>query len=152
MIEYASCLTTIDIFEFDLSFYKRIQSRHSLLTSTMGSAPSFGSSSDKTLGGAKLEASSLPSPLLDNNRSSNSSVINMSSAHGSNFGFTIRSSCENGTGIVVSRVRHGSVAEKAGLRTGDKILRLNRTSCQGITLFQASQVNLRLIGLANSVS
>ncbi|XP_043354689.1 whirlin isoform X3 [Dermochelys coriacea] len=59
-------------------------------------------------------------------------------------GFSIRGGAEHGVGIYVSLVEPGSLAEKEGLRVGDRILRANDKSLDGVTHAEAVKVNLVL--------
>ncbi|XP_038230861.1 whirlin isoform X2 [Dermochelys coriacea] len=52
-------------------------------------------------------------------------------------GFSIRGGAEHGVGIYVSLVEPGSLAEKEGLRVGDRILRANDKSLDGVTHAEA---------------
>ena len=61
------------------------------------------------------------------------------------WGFSIRGGSEHGTGIFVSWVDPGSHAQKAGLQAGDQILKVNETSFEGISHFEATQVREHFI-------
>ena len=56
------------------------------------------------------------------------------------WGFSIRGGSEHGSGIFISWVDSGSNAEKAGLRIGDYVHRVNEHSMDGLTHAQATQV------------
>ena len=62
-------------------------------------------------------------------------------ASGNNdFGFSIRGGLEHGIGIYVSSVETGSMAERAGLNSGDQILKLNERNFQNIHHSDAVEV------------
>ena len=56
------------------------------------------------------------------------------------WGFSVRGGSEHGIGIFVSWVDPGSQAQKAGLQSGDQILKVNETSFEGISHYEATQV------------
>ena len=56
------------------------------------------------------------------------------------WGFSIRGGIDHGIGIFVSWVDRGSNAEKAGLKIGDYIHRVNEVGLEGLTFAQATQV------------
>lgn len=58
------------------------------------------------------------------------------------WGFSIRGGSEHGTGIFVSWVDPGSLAQKSGLQAGDQVLKLNETSFEGISHYEATQVKI----------
>lgn len=50
-----------------------------------------------------------------------------------------------GTGVYISRVEEGSVAERAGLRPGDTILEVNGTPFRAVTHEEALKVSVIII-------
>lgn len=56
------------------------------------------------------------------------------------WGFNIRGGVENGMGIFISWVDKDSNAEKAGLRIGDYVHRVDETNFDGLTKDDALQV------------
>ena len=61
------------------------------------------------------------------------------------WGFSIRGGIDHRIGIFVSWVDRGSNAEKAGLKVGDYIHRVNEVGLEGLTFAQATQVCDKLI-------
>ena len=57
------------------------------------------------------------------------------------WGFSIRGGVDHGIGIFVSWVDKGSNAEKAGLKIGDYIHRVNDISLEQVTFVRATQVH-----------
>ena len=68
-------------------------------------------------------------------------VIELKRDVNQDWGFSIRGGSEHGFGIFISWVDSGSNAEKAGLRIGDYVHRVNELSMDGLTHAQATQVH-----------
>jgi predicted metalloprotease with PDZ domain len=56
------------------------------------------------------------------------------------WGFSIRGGVDHGIGIFISWVDQGSSAERAGLKIGDYIHRVDNMNLEGLTFTQATQV------------
>lgn len=65
------------------------------------------------------------SSLLDGYTTSQIRVITLRRRGNMPLGFSIRGGWEHGTGIFVSEVQPGSIAQRQGLRVGDQIVRIN---------------------------
>lgn len=55
-------------------------------------------------------------------------------------GFTVRGGSESGIGVFVSWINPGSSADKSGLQVGDQILKINETSFESISHYDAIEV------------